>query len=370
MPIKIITINDLDSSQRRIVNMRPFDSSMYVSGPPGSGKTSVAILRTKMILDNGFSNVMFLLYNHSLYGYLNKIFSKMKITNSINIQTKDQFFYRLAMNMGCHNNNYEPYEVKYAGWLRAIMSASDSSLPSCQLLIMDESQDFSDAELAILKRMSKKMLALADFDQQLYGKHGTPAAFGSLPHIELETIYRFGKEIAEIAQPFSASATNLITKVTKTGFTPAYRVHTNPSNEISVISQIIKNKMVADGTMAILSPAKASLEKLSRMLRSEGINHFYSTNNKDLREYDFDSKCPLLITANSAKGLEFDTVILYKYTRSSMYVENKKEILYMSLTRTCSELYVLEDSETCDELRNLRGLREMSDSRNNDINDF
>ena len=52
MPIKLVTINDLDSTQREVVEMQPYDSPMFVSGTPGSGKTSVAILRSRMLTGN------------------------------------------------------------------------------------------------------------------------------------------------------------------------------------------------------------------------------------------------------------------------------------------------------------------------------
>lgn len=100
MPIKLVTINDLDSTQREVVEMQPFNSPMFVSGPPGSGKTSVAILRTRMLIDNGVTNILFLLYNHSLYGYLKKIFTKMNIRQNVNIETKDIFFWHLSYKVG------------------------------------------------------------------------------------------------------------------------------------------------------------------------------------------------------------------------------------------------------------------------------
>lgn len=373
MPIKLVTINDLDSTQREVVEMQPFDRSMFVSGPPGSGKTSVAILRTRMLLDNGVSNVLFLLYNHSLYGYLRKIFAKMNIRQNVNIETKDIFFWNLSRRLGgSMPDRYAPYEEKYSQILENIDEAGEDELPKYKLLVLDETQDFSRLELQLLRKMCDKLVVLADFDQQVYGKTVDSSCFSDLPHRELKTIYRFGKEIAHIAQHFSSSGTNLERKVTKTGNTPAYKVVTTSSKELDVVCQIIKNKTIADGTMAILAPRREQLQRLSRLLSAKRIDHYYAENNKDLRNYDYDSKRPLLISAHSAKGMEFDTVVLYQYNDHDIFgdQDEQNKLIYLSLTRTCGELYVIQTEDLCRSLKSLPGLRDMNEQDDSDINDF
>lgn len=370
MPIRLVTINDLDSTQREVVEMRPFNHSMFVSGPPGSGKTSVAILRTRMLLDNGVSNVLFLLYNHSLYGYLKKIFTKMNIRQNVNIETKDIFFWNLHRRLGYRFPEGFDYEDRYAQILQNIDLADEDDLPKYTLLVLDESQDFSRMELQLLRKMSDKLVVLADFDQQVYGKTIDASCFSDLPHRELKTIYRFGKEIAHIAQQFSLSSMNLERKVTKTGNTPAYRVVTDTRNELDVVYQIIKNKTIADGTMAILAPRRTQLQQLSQKLHAKHIDHYFAeTNNKALRDYDYDSKRPLLITAHSAKGMEFDTVVMYQYNEADMFGD-RDQLIYLSLTRTCGELYVIQTENLCRSLKNLTGLRDMNEHDDSDINDF
>lgn len=373
MPIKALTINDLDQSQKEVATMQPYDSPMFVSGPPGSGKTSVAILRTKIMVENGFTNVLFLLYNHSLYGFLRKVFSKMQLANSINIQTKDLFFWNIFRDMGgvLHKvlPSYETYENKYYNILNFISKAEDKKFPTYPLLVLDESQDFSQKELEILKRISPKIMALADFDQQIYQATNADC-FSNLPQKQLKTIYRFGQDIAKIAQPFSDSHNELVDKVTKVGRTPAYRVRANDeTNALFLLCLIIKFKAVPNGTMAIICPRRDELQRLSDELRAKGIDHFFANNNNSLRDYDYDSKQPLLITPHSAKGMEFDVVILWKFTNYNLF-DKKNKLIYLSMTRTCGELYLIQTQSTCPELKNLEGLINIEDKANSEINDF
>ncbi len=369
MPIKVVTISDLDESQKEIVRTEPWDSSMFISGPPGSGKTSVAILRTRMLLDNGVTNVLFLLYNHSLYGYLRKVFSKMKLKNSINIETKDKFFWGIYFSIKHGYPDGKDYEEKYEKVLREVSRASESILPRYKLLVLDESQDFSKAELLILSRLTSRMVVLDDFDQQIY-QETNASIFSKFPQKHLETIYRFGRAIAKIAEPFSSSGIDLQSMVTRTGNTPAYRIETDSSDAFSVLCQIVKNKTVADGTMAIISPRREGLRQLSAMLKGAGIDNFFSdSNNTDLRDYDYDSKRPLLITPHSAKGMEFDTVVMWGFSDKALYYE-KNTMIYLSITRTCGELYLIQTPDTCPELQRLDGFESMEESDSDGIDDF
>lgn len=377
MPIKIVQIGDLDSSQKDVVMSRPYDSPMFVSGPPGSGKTSVAILRAKVLLDNGYSNSLFLLYNHSLYGYLSTVFKKMNLSNSVNIQTKDKFFW----NMGRANGimppeNCNSYESKYRYITDNLIKLAKNGELSQKfdLVFMDESQDFLPNEIEIIKQISNKIVSMADVDQTIYQSDDSVAPFFNsfTTKKKLSTIYRFGREIAEIAEAFCVSGKNLSNMVTKVGSTPAYKVNVSSNVEaVDKIVQIIKNKSFADGTMAILSPKVDGLQRLSLELKNRGEDCFFSRSNSDLRNYDFDGKKPLLLTAHSSKGLEFDTVIMYDYTQSNLtWMEEIYQIIYLSLTRTCGELYIIVDQYTYQPIKDLPGLKDIDEANDDDIDDF
>lgn len=377
MPIKIVQIGDLDASQKGVVMSQPYDSPMFVSGPPGSGKTSVAILRAKVLLDNGYSNTLFLLYNHSLYGYLTKMFKKMNLANSVNIQTKDKFF----RDLGFHNgivapNNYYNYEAKYKYITDNLLRLAKKGELSQRfdLVFMDESQDFLPNEIEIIKLISNKIVAMADVDQTLYQSDDsvTPFFNSFANKKKLSTIYRFGKDIAQLAESFCVSGKNLSNMVTKVGNTPAYKINVSSNAEaIDKIVQIVDNKSYADGTMAILSPKVDSLEQLASALKTRGVENFFSRSNADLRNYDFDSKKPLLLTAHSSKGLEFDTVIMYNYTNSNLtWMDEINQIIYLSLTRTCGELYVIVDQNTYRPIKDLPGLKDINDAKDDDIDGF
>ena len=60
---------------------------------------------------------------------------------------------------------------------------------------------------------------------------------------------------------------------------------------------------------------------------------------KTMENLDFYSNLPKLMTYHSAKGLQFDIVILPKYDGTKS-IEDRKA-LYVAMTRTMHELYVM-----------------------------
>jgi DNA helicase IV len=353
---KVPTITDLDRVQRAVVEYRPYDAPMFVNGPPGSGKTHIAILRLQVLLNNGYTNVLFLLYNHSMYGFLKSIFKSMGLSTNIKIETKDDYLTQLAKRMGHYSGWSDDYSAAYNARLQHIL---DNSVPErYSVIVIDECQDFSEKEIRVLRKMSDKIIAVGDLDQKVY--ETVPSSyFGQLESRKLETIYRFGKKVARIAQPFSRSGERLESKVSTLNDTDVFRVRaTTEIDAVLKISRIVKAKQFTNQTIAILSPTNQQLKEVHNILSNQKIICFIAERNTAFRDYNFGSGVPVLITPFSAKGMEFDVVILLGYNEilnfGGMSLK-KKELLYVSLTRTSDELYLIDQPDTVSELKNLQG---------------
>lgn len=355
MSIKAPTITDLDNSQRAVVTHIPYDAPMFVEGPPGSGKTHVAILRLQALLNNGYTNVLFLLYNHSMYGFLSTIFKKMGIVSNVEIDTKDIFFINAARRRGYDFGGYGGvYEHKYNGALETLLKQGSGK--RYDVIVIDECQDFNNVEMTILNSMSSKIIAVGDFDQSVYISSPSPL-LRKLPSRKLDTIYRYGKKVAKIAQHFSDSSVSLIDKVSINSNTDAYRVNaTSKSDAFDKIVRIVNSKKHTNQSIAILSLNHTKLNELESGLSAKGLKVFKVVNNHSFRTYDFGSTTPILITPHSAKGMEFDVVILYgydSYLNWSGIADTRDKIIYVSLTRTSNELYLIKENDSYDRLANL-----------------
>lgn len=367
MAIKAPTITDLDNSQKAVVTHKPFDAPMFVEGPPGSGKTHVAILRLQALLNNGYTNVLFILYNHSMYGFLSTIFRKMGIESNVEIDTKDIFFINAARSRGFVFKGYSAnYELEYNTALRSLLD--NGSGKRYDVIVIDECQDFNDDEMTILNKMSPKIIAVGDFDQSVYLSSPSPL-LRKLPSRKLDTIYRYGKKVARIAQYFSDSSVLLVDKVSGSSNTDAYRVvASSKSDAFDKIIRIVNSKRYTNQSIAILSLTHSKLNELESGLSAKGLDVFKVTNNQSFRNYDFGSTTPILITPYSAKGMEFDVVILYGYDSFLSWpkiADNRDKIIYVSLTRTSNELYFIKEYDSYDRLANLREWEDLDTSERN-----
>ena len=298
-----------------------------------------------------------------MFGFLSTIFSKLNFTRNIEINTKDQFLWRLA---GAHeypsdNYNYNsPYAQKYSSRLQFLKRCALKT--RYQIIVIDECQDFSDSEMDVLRKLSSNIIAVGDLDQSIYESHPS-VYFSTLKNFKLDTIYRYGPKIAELAQNFSGLHHQMVNQVTKVDNTSAFKIKTSgKANELDKIATLLKSKRHTDESVAILAPRRDQLQTLHKQLSDKGINTFFAESNAQMRDFNFDDRIPILITPYSAKGMEFECVILYGYDEFIRRIDNFNRVLFVSITRTSRELYLIENNSTTKLLTGLSGWVEMGES--------
>ena len=104
-------------------------------------------------------------------------------------------------------------------------------------------------------------------------------------------------------------------------------VNNNPNSSVGIL--LPNNKLVVDTYRELLRLDVAFEYKF----QVEGIEK------KTMENLNFYSNLPKLMTYHSAKGLQFDIVILPKY-EGAKSIEDRKA-LYVAMTRTMHKLYVM-----------------------------
>ena len=77
------------------------------------------------------------------------------------------------------------------------------------------------------------------------------------------------------------------------------------------LAEILKNLAVRRKRVGVISPDKDKLKMLNSYLNANAIENVYYSENKDFRNHDFSTYTPLLLSSFSAKGLEFENVIVF-----------------------------------------------------------
>ena len=357
----LIPFNQLSEQQKTVIKniAREEKGNIFVEGPPGSGKTLISLYTLKDIISETNIKPLLLMYNHSLYGYLKVAINDIGIADNITIATKDKYFWDLARVFNINiPESLKVYDDKYTYLLKMLNQADLTA--TFDVALIDEVQDLNELEWAIIKKISHRIISLGDFDQGIYE---TGLNYELLRnqgvYARLTAIFRFHKNIAKLAQIFSRKKENLEEKVTKDSRTQPLVYDVSTNGEFDKMIEIINGVQHNRKTIGIISPDRNKLAAFAAVLKSKNVAHFYYKDNKDLRTHDFNDITPLLITSFSAKGLEFENVILFGFDNDSSMIdklqrENRlNDVIYVSITRTNTNLFIVRTPRTIKEINDI-----------------
>ena len=230
-------------------------------------------------------------------------------------------------------------------------------MPSADYIIVDEIQDFTREEILEFMRAAKKAyFFFGDSAQSIYKQYGKNtisieeiSALTGLTPMQLYNNYRLPRTIAKITQGYVGVNVNPYEdKVyqNKEKALPHF-VHLDGFEEqISAIRTLIEKytrNIFDNQTIGILLPSNDLVIKICQKLQESDIpcEFKYTDDNSDrfVDTLDFETFLPKLMTYHSAKGLQFDVVILPMYVGASD--DESRKALYVAMTRTMHNLYVM-----------------------------
>lgn len=358
----LIPYDRLSPEQQKVIrdiSREDNDRSLFVQGPPGSGKTLISLYTLRNIIRERNIRLHLIMFNHSLYGFLSSALKVLGIEDSVTIETKDKYFFGLHSRES--KNRYfdeENYSIKYGKILEDLQDIDFEK--TIDVLLIDEVQDLNVEEWNVLKKQSSIIISLGDFDQKVYDSSLSLDDVLVISREErLSKVFRFHKNIAKLAAPFSTSKENLENMVENDSTIIPQIIEVESNKKVyDEIAEIINNIQSFEKGIAIITPQRSNLNILSEELNFRGIDHHFYTSNQSLRNHDYSSKKPLLLTSFSAKGLEFEHVILFGFEESEYMQKMRRDgslntNIYVSLTRTNAHLYIINTANTIPELRNL-----------------
>lgn len=306
------------------------NKNLLITGCAGSGKSIVAILRAARILKElKKEKIIFFTYGILIKEFLKKAihdFPSQKIqaiydwcTFQFNSEkywdkNKEEIF-----------SDFEKYVKKHGKF---------------QAVIIDEGQDLPEYFYKAVRIISEHITVCADDSQILYPENSTKERdikeiLNSDQRV-LTRNYRNTKEIYNFAKYFIKEDERLCqsnyepTNSNKKSL-PVIIKTKNIEEESSGILKILNDYKVI-GNIGIFVKNSADVNELDAFLGNNNIEHSkYSYGIKKL-----DIKSPFITTYKSAKGLEFDLVILPRFHEENM----NSEIIAGSPTCTGKDLFV------------------------------
>ena len=316
-----VTEETMDDDQLDLIEYTD-DKSMLVAGCAGSGKSVIAMHKAEQLHKKG-QDVILIAYTRSLSRFM----KNGKVDSSF------RFF---------HHHLWK-YKLK---------------MPKADYIIVDEIQDFTREEIQeFINATRKHFLFFGDTAQSIYRQYGKQtmtiaqiAAMTGLNTLQLFNNYRLPRPVAKITQDYvGVDVQEYKEKVYQNKETELpHLIHfDNEQKQIEALLRLVKDNVGRN--IGILLPNNPEVIRISQEFMDNDVECEFKYNKGDndfdyVDNLDFNTVLPKILTYHSAKGLQFDMVILPMYNGAND--DESRKALYVAMTRTMHSLFVLYSTQS------------------------
>ena len=297
------------------------NKSMLVAGCAGSGKSVIAMHKAEQLFTAG-QDVILIAY-----------------TKSLN---------RFMQNGSTHSNFKFFYHHQW----------KKMNMPSADYIIVDEIQDFTQEEIKEFITAAKKhILFFGDTAQSIYRLYGKNtmsieeiSKMTGLNILQLYNNYRLPRPIAKITQTYvGVNVAEYKEKVYQNKETelPHFVYYDSEESQLDALMKLAREN--SHRSVGILLPSNPEVLRVCQFFKENNVPFEFKYNSdteygKSINLLNFRTLLPKLMTYHSAKGLQFDLVILPFYNGATD--DEARKTLYVAMTRTMHSLYVLYSAVT------------------------
>ena len=344
--VRLPTYEEIARDENQLdVYETPFDESLFVVGPPGSGKTVLAVHRAQMLASDNIP-VVLVTYNRMLRRLI-----ALLTKEQVQAQTMHQF---VGGHYYAQTNAMAPNTGPYIHDWNAMFSTlrPRGVTPNPMHVIVDAGQDLPKGFFRYLRRfVATTITVFADEDQALTGERSTLRdirdAAGLDDPVVLSANHRNTPEVARVAEHFHA------------GQAPVPEVIRPPSGVLPRVvlcreqgaTRRIANWYGARGGrvgVAVVNNRPTGRALYSR-LRNQLPGHrvdFYTNDQQNEDDIDLLEPGITILNVQSIKGQEFDAVFLMEFADLLLgdAAENKRK-MYMLCARARDNLFLMYDGD-------------------------
>lgn len=194
---------DMDEEQKTAVRGMDQHCSFLLTGPAGSGKTNILLLRSKWLRLKNLTNFKIVVFTSSLRDFV-KVGCDQYHIPSDHACTAMQLFkdflveYDIPFEL---DGSFETDRQLLASKIHAYLLENDID-PIYDALLVDEAQDYTDTELRIFRALTERLVLSADSRQSIYRVSQTQGLMEDLTSnnlVKLKYHYRSGYQICRVA---------------------------------------------------------------------------------------------------------------------------------------------------------------------------
>ena len=228
-------------------------------------------------------------------------------------------------------------------------------------VVIDEAQDytllqynlltkvFPDSTFTLLGDVNQSILPMAKYKnyESIINLITKDRAFAKTEMTYLAKTYRSTYEINTFAKTLVSDKLGY-KQVERHGDKITIKKDTNDIAQKIIFQDAIKQKRKYT-SVAIICKTEQELQKIKLALQKAGMDRKFAFVTKD--SIDFDTKKVQIIPSYIAKGLEFDSVLVYNAS-SGAYSREQMSLFYVVCTRALHKLSIYYETEPCELLKN------------------
>ena len=348
-PMRLPTWDEIvNVGEQRDVMEHPLDRSLFVVGPPGSGKTILAVHRAQMVaaFTEGEAQrpVSIVTFNRMLRRLLDIIRER-----EISVSTMHSFVWNDYRNRTNQWPAHLPHDSYVPDW-ESIFSSLDEAEEVLELkhLVIDEGQDLPEEFFRYSSRYVASTLSVfADEDQALSGRRTTleeiKAAAGLDDPVILTKNHRNTPEIARLAEHFHSGRLPAAAVVRPSlEELPRLVRSRDLESTVGLVANWFRNR---GGSIGIIVKGNDTGRLVRDMLVErlpERRVDFYDNKEKNENTIDILEPGVTILNKESVKGQEFDSVFILELEEFIPVANDaERRSMYMMCTRARDSLFLV-----------------------------
>jgi superfamily I DNA/RNA helicase len=359
-------LSDLDDAQRKFIEL-PVQGRFLLTGPPGSGKTNLLLLRAQFLAGAGEKNVLIVTFTNVLADFIRSGIAATKLISPSQVVTYHSWAaHHISQHLGPKAiPPLDDFDDECRKQLIAGVRKANKKVPSQKLysaIFVDEAQDLSVPELEALLCLSDKICICGDIRQGIYKRDGLDVA--KRLGLEMHTLtahYRIGQRIARVAdrlippgdgEPGLEATCNYDPKAQGKSSAEMHECSSR-DEQFDKMLQLILVQLDAfkDELIGVFCSKKALVELRNRFDETAIADNVCVHGVDSGASFQASSRIHVM-TIHSAKGTEFRAVHIFGAEELRKFPMNRREIGYTAITRPKTALNAFRTGETNKPLEN------------------